>query len=84
MVDYTQRRLSERRTLVAPALVMVEDEAPISCVTINVSSGGVKLTFPKDVSLPPDFCVTIQAARVRNRRSRMVWRNGDELGVRFV
>ena len=78
------QRASDRRPLQTPALLTLEDDKIVPCMTINISSGGVKLVFPKDAVLPGDFRVTVPAARIRNRRARMVWRTGDELGVRFV
>jgi hypothetical protein len=84
MIDIAYRRASERRPMTAPATLVFEGSEMVACSTINVSSGGLKLLLASDVALPGEFRVSVPSARVRNRRARMVWRNGNELGIRFV
>ena len=84
MIIYADRRTAERIAVSAPASLIFENDAVVNCTTIDLSRAGVKLLYPKGNPLPGDFRVSVPAARIRNRRARMVWRNGDELGIRFV
>jgi hypothetical protein len=87
MIDYANRRAFQRRAIVVPAVVGLDDddkEAVVRCSTIDISSGGVKLRFPQGTVVPPVFRVSVPDARVKNRRARMVWRNGTELGVVYL
>lgn len=78
------QRVGERRSVVTAATILKEDDTTIVCETVNMSSGGIKLALPRSVRLPSDFRISVVAERVKNRRARMVWRIGDEVGIRFV
>ncbi|MBV9430614.1 MAG: PilZ domain-containing protein [Hyphomicrobiales bacterium] len=81
---FQERRKSLRVDWNAAALVYdCDDEWGCPCVIKDLSSGGAKITGLACKNLPDEFMLRISRAR-GSRKCRVLWRDTDKLGVRFI
>jgi hypothetical protein len=80
---YVERRLSTREDRLLAAAVKLYSGLSIGCAVSNLSEAGAKLVFAKRAELPKEFELLIPA-RNTSWRVRVVWREGQELGVRRI
>ena len=79
------RRTEARAKSVRAGLIRYDDPAriEIDCVLLDLSVTGAQLDALGAVGVPDTVRLLVQAERL-NRACRVVWRNGDRIGVRFV
>jgi hypothetical protein len=76
------RRAPRQRTLKNGWILF--DVAPtINCVIRNMSKLGAQLLMESSCGVPDDFVLLIKPELIK-RDCRVVWRNIDRIGVRFV
>lgn len=78
-----ERRGHRRDPIVAPARIIFANGRQIDCVTVNLSRSGAKLTLPGLHLLPQQFELAVPERHIR-RTARLVWREGDAIGVTFL
>jgi len=78
-----ERRRSPRRVVDYPVWLAL-GPAPRDCILHDVSDGGANLRLPVAEDLPDEFVLLLTRDGSRNRRCRIVWRNAQQVGVRFV
>jgi hypothetical protein len=80
-----ERRVAKRRTLHWDAVIADTAGAVVSkCDLDNVSATGAKLVLPKPLKVPDRFVLVLSKGGNVQRHCHVEWRNGNELGVRFV
>lgn len=84
MAYFEKRRLA-RRKLGIPAKVIPADRSRIasSCVVVDLSRSGAKLSVSNPLSIPDEFTLVLPEVPA-GHRSRIAWRSRSEVGVRFV
>lgn len=60
------------------------DGAEIPCTLVDVSQTGARLIAREPDGVPDDFLLRLAVGRQALRRCAVVWRDGAQLGVRFV
>ena len=81
-----ERRGSPRQALGRDVLLYTEEGKPIgACHLCDVSATGARLSASARVlaKLPEEFILVLAKQAKVHRRCRTVWRNQDEVGVRF-
>ena len=81
------RRTSPRQALGRDVLICSEDGKGIgACHLCDVSASGARLSLAAGVQarLPEEFILVLAKQAKVHRRCRVVWRGGDEIGVRFI
>jgi hypothetical protein len=81
-VPVRERRKHRRKVLITNATVEV-DGASRPCRVLNISAEGAHLALDQ-TSLPERFVLLLSANGSVRRLCDLVWRNDDEIGVRFV
>ena len=82
--DHDDRRGGSRQSKVRAAITLFDGPlSPIPCVLINLSAGGARLNVMSPGDLPDEFLLTVEADDLKHK-CQVVWRKGDEVGVRFV
>jgi hypothetical protein len=77
------RRKTARRTFNRVARFNNDLTGPRECMVIDISDVGARLY--SEIEAPPAFTLTVSCIGGDMRRScRVVWRNGNELGVQFT
>src|SRR3954469_2165656 len=77
-----QRAAPRMRTLIAAKISFNNGQSTLDCLIRNLSDTGAKLIVSAVVTLPECFDLLIPQKSV-TRRGRIVWRRGEEMGVRF-
>jgi hypothetical protein len=72
---------SRRKVVLKPGVISFQSER-ISCVVLNISSGGAGLVLEDDDAIPFAFDLQISGEHIR-RSCLLVWRNDRHLGVLF-
>ncbi len=66
------------------AFVYVDKRVPlVACEVINISEGGAHIVAKTATMLPAHFVLFFTPDGSERRTCRVVWRNGDDLGVAF-
>lgn len=79
-----KRRASRREISYPVAIETVEDGAIHPCMILDISETGAKLTLRESAKLPDLFMLRLAGRRTAARHCRLVWREGDTIGVRFI
>jgi hypothetical protein len=79
-----KRRALRRDVHYPVAIEHLADGATTSCLIEDVSQTGVRLRVKDNAALPEEFILRLGANRVSHRHCRLVWREGDTVGVRFI
>ena len=77
-----QRIAPRMRTLIAARISFNNGQSTLDCLIRNLSDTGAKLIVSAAIALPDSFDLFIPQKSV-TRRVRIVWRRGEEMGVRF-
>jgi len=82
---FLERRRAMRHETRCPAWIEFDDDiAPRNCTLVDVSEGGARLELVTPEDLPPEFSLVLIEDASHVRRCRVAWRNGQEVGVRYV
>jgi hypothetical protein len=82
--DKQERRGAPRaRTVRAAISVFTGPDSPIPCVVLDLSDTGARINLPGGEPLPEEFLLAIESKQIE-RRCRIAWRSGDEIGVEFT
>ena len=76
-----ERRSIDRRQPGSSAAALLVGSRSIACVCENVSPGGAGVRLPADVLISQSLRLSVDG---RVRKVQMVWRTGNQLGVRFL
>ena len=80
----SDRRATERRRIVRAAISTFDSlQSAIPCVLLDLSEGGARLNLSSVQDLNDEFRLTVETENI-DRRCVIVWRSGDEIGVRFI
>ena len=81
----SDKRASPRKAIKRPAYLYTRDGWPVgNCITVDISTTGAKLSLLTCEELPTEFLISFSASGTVRRSCKLVWRNGDVIGVRFV
>ena len=81
--DDDDRRTRKRTRMMRNAkLIVPRRSSVISCTVQNITGGGACLRLANTFGVPDTFELTFEHGRTR-RACRVVWRTGDQLGVKF-
>ena len=72
----TENRKHERRGLTRPVYAKMQIEL------LDISRSGARLSNHDSIKLPDEFELELSATV--SRWSRVIWRNGVQLGVKFI
>lgn len=78
-----RRRLPRRRALKACKAVYGDFRYTIDCVVRDLTPDGARLRADAAMEIPDDFYL-FDGGEGRLQRAEVIWRTGNELGVRFV
>jgi hypothetical protein len=79
-----ERRTGRRdRTFLKGSIAFNNRNSTADCLIRNCSDQGAKIAFAEPFSLPAEIELSIPI-KGQERRSRIVWRHGSEMGVRFA
>ena len=79
----TDLRVAPRlKTLLAARINFNNGQSTLDCFIRNLSDTGAKLVTSAAVSLPDCFDLFLSNKSV-TRRAQIVWRRGEEVGIRF-
>ena len=81
--DGEQRRALRRRVLKAGLVAYNERHSTLSCTVRDISDTGARVRVDGSVSAPETFELIIQIDGLE-ASCEVVWRNGNEVGVRFL
>ena len=81
-LEPNQRAAPRMRTLIAAKISFNNGQSTLDCLIRNLSDTGAKLIVSEAIALPDRFDLFIPQKSV-TRRGRIVWRRGEEMGVRF-
>jgi hypothetical protein len=87
MADHEQRREYARKSLSYRARIIADDQSwTYPCEIFDVSVGGARLAIycPPQTPLPQQFMLQLSEVTHTNRLCEVAWRQGNEVGVRFV
>ncbi len=78
-----EKRLSPRRNVIIPAVIVFEGgRTRVHCTIRNISESGAKLDVTSVVSIPRTFDLLVE--KIAPQPCFVVWRSLKELGVQFV
>ena len=87
MDNHEQRREHIRRSLSYSAHIVAGDASWVyPCEIFDVSAGGAKLAIycPPQTPLARQFFLQLSEISQANRYCEVAWRQGNEIGVRFI
>ena len=79
--DLSNRRRHDRATVLWKGQLVFREQV-LACLIVNISSGGA-MVRAEDASACPTT-VTLRNERIGDLAAEIMWRKGDELGLRFV
>jgi PilZ domain len=78
-------RRHRRRIFEATASVSFNDGAkPHPCWILDISDSGARLNVGAQSNFPDFFTLRVTSTDAVRRSCKLVWRKGNEIGVRFV
>ena len=79
-----RRKSLRKRPLVAKAFVYLDKRLPlIDCDVLNISDGGACIVTTSAYTLPAHFVLFFTFDGSERRTCRVIWRNGNDIGVAF-
>jgi hypothetical protein len=79
-----RRKYFRQPPLVGRAFVYLDKSLPlVDCDVINISDGGARIAIRSSWMLPAHFVLFFTRDGSERRTCRVIWRNGDEIGVAF-
>ena len=83
--SFIDQRRAKREYVDFPAWIDVGDGSqPRSCIVLDVSDGGARITTKSPADLPNEFWLLLTEDKTRRRHCRMVWRNDTQVGVQYL
>lgn len=77
-------RKKPRRQFHYTARIVTDKKSPlIACSIADISQSGARLTLALDDKLPDKFILLLTANGGARRNCRVVWRDGQTIGVEF-
>lgn len=80
--DKSNRRLDRRRKVRVASIIVSDTQPPIPCVILDISHGGARLHVHDHAEIPDRFTL-VQSTGDQKDLCSVVWRTGDEMGVKF-
>ena len=80
--DKPDRRQQRRRHVRIASILIGDAQAAIPCVILDVSIGGARLHVHEPDEVPDRFRL-LQIASNEEHDCAVVWRRGNEMGVKF-
>jgi hypothetical protein len=87
MSEHEQRREHIRKPMTYPARISADDGSWMyPCEIFDVSVGGARLAVycTPQTPLPQKFILRLSEISDANRQCELTWRQGNEIGVRFI
>jgi hypothetical protein len=78
----SKRGSPRQRVLKSGKIVFAGGSISVDCTIRNLSEAGARLQIPTTVAIPDRFTLVDAHARTR-REATVIWRKGDQIGVRF-
>jgi hypothetical protein len=79
------KRASPRKKIKRAAYLYTCDGWPVGdCTTEDISEGGAKLALSTPDELPVDLLLSFSRDGSVRRYCRLMWRQGNKIGVRFL
>ncbi len=79
-----QRRSLRRKLGVAAKIDCGGGLPPQGCILSDISATGAKIVAITALDLPEEFDLLLAGERGPRRRSHVVWRSENQVGVRFL
>ena len=81
----TEKRTAPRYSLARMAKIQLGYDAPAAyCLIIDISDGGVRV-YLNGLEVPDEFVLLLSGdGPAMDGRYRVVWRQGDEVGAKYV
>ena len=57
---------------------------PHVCVLWDISEGGARLSVTDTTTVPNEFLLVLERDAPRGTSCRVVWRQGDQIGLEFI
>lgn len=83
MVVFEKRLVGRRRCLKIAQILTDEDSSPVDCLVVELSVSGARLKLDRRTDLPTAFELLLVREGIKVL-AEVVWRDGAEVGVRFV
>lgn len=77
------KRESVRKTAFKNAQLVLSDQSIQSCIARDISADGCRISLMGAESLPEDLLIKLDAV-TRPKLAKVVWREGDEAGLKFM
>jgi hypothetical protein len=82
--NHAELRKKPRQQFHYNARIQISREAPlVACAIVDISEGGARISLEADEQLPEAFMLLLTRNGRTRRNCRLVWRNGQTLGVEF-
>jgi hypothetical protein len=78
------RKRPRRHFHYAAMIVTGTKEPPRSCTISDISHSGARLLLETEDELPDLFTLLLTRNGVTRRRCRLIWRDGQNVGVEFM
>jgi hypothetical protein len=83
--DQAELRRKRRQPLRYLADIVIDQRgSTCSCSILDISDSGARLSIDEEVELPDRFILLLNKSGDARRVCHLVWREGKNLGVRFV
>jgi len=79
-----EKRIAKRRSVRYAAWLMQPDGALVQCMFSDISETGARIAMQDPAQAPETFVLALSANGAVRRFCRVMWRNGDEIGVQFI
>jgi hypothetical protein len=82
--NHAELRKKPRQQFHYNARIQIDSKAPlVTCAIVDISESGARLSLEADEPLPETFMLLLTRNGRARRHCRLVWRNGQTLGVEF-
>jgi hypothetical protein len=82
--NHAELRKKPRRQFHYNASLLLEGaRLPVPCAIADISASGARLHIEGDLELPEKFILLLTRSGEARRMCRVVWRNGQDVGVEF-
>ncbi len=82
--NHTELRRNPRRQFNYNARILIDSSSPlIACAIVDISESGARISLEAGQTLPETFTLLLTRNGRTRRQCRVVWRDGQTLGVEF-
>jgi PilZ domain len=82
--NHAELRKKPRQQFHYNARIQIDSKSPlVTCAIVDISEGGARLSLEADETLPETFMLLLTRNGRTRRYCRVVWRDGQTLGVEF-